>query len=96
MSEPVDTMTRRAVGKWAQAVALESDATPDHAVRKAIAKHMIESIAPATPAQESVLVHVVFLVRTFLGKPEDEATQADVEALLDQVMAVFVKLGVFA
>jgi hypothetical protein len=43
-----------------------------------------------------VLVHVVFLVRAFLGKPEDEATQAEVESLLDQVMAVFAKLGAFA
>jgi hypothetical protein len=96
MSEPIDTMTRRAVAMWARGVALEDEATPDHAVRRAIAKRMLESIAPATPAQEGVLVHVVFLVRAFLGRPEDEATQADVESLLDQVMAVFVRLGAFA
>ncbi len=96
MNEPVDMMTRRAVAKWARTVALESYETPDHAVRLAIAKRMVESIAPATPAQEAVLIHVVFLVRAFLGKPEDEATQTDVENLLDQVMAVFVKLGAFA
>ncbi len=96
MSEPIDTMTRRAVAKWARTVALESDAAPDHAVRKAIAKRMVESIAPATSAQENVLIHVVFLIRAFVGKPEEEATQTDVEALLEQVMALFVKLGAFA
>jgi hypothetical protein len=96
MSEPIDTMTRKAVARWAQAVALEEETAPDHAVRKAIAKRMVESIAPATPDQESALVHVVFLVRTFLGRPEDEATPADVQTVLDQVMAAFAKLGAFA
>ncbi len=96
MNEPIDTMTRRAVAKWARTVALEAEALPDHAVRKAIAKRMVESIAPATPAQENALVHVVFLIRAFIGKPEQEATQIDVEGLLDQVMGLFVKLGAFA
>ena len=96
MNEPIDTMTRRAVARWARTAALEADAVPDHAVRKAIAKRMVESIAPAIPAEDSALVHVVFLVRAFLGKPEEEVTPTDVEAVLDQVMAAFTKLGAFA
>jgi hypothetical protein len=66
------------------------------ASRTSTASALLESIAPATPALDSSLVHVVFLVRTFIGRPEEEATQADVEAPLDAVMDVFTKLGAFA
>ena len=96
MSEPIDTTTRRSVAKWARAVALEPDTVADHAVRKAIAKRMLESISPATPAQDSALIHVTFLVRAFVARPEEDVTPTDVENVVDQIMAVFVKLGAFA
>jgi hypothetical protein len=95
MAEQIDFLTRRCVAKWVQTVATEGVGVTNHADRLLIAKRMAESISPATPAQDSALVHVIFLVRTFLSGPEEDANEAAVAILVGQIMTVFVAIGAF-
>jgi hypothetical protein len=55
---------------------------------------MIEGIAPPFGGA-SPLTAVIFLVATFLGKPEEDASDAEVDALLVLIFEDFVTLGVF-
>lgn len=92
----IDFEARKAVARWARQVSLEDPGLPDHGARAAVARRMLESIAPATPAADDALVHVVFLVRSFMATPEEEATRDDVEGLVVQAMETFVALGAFS
>jgi hypothetical protein len=89
----IDYLVRRSVAKWARAVSLEDQVD---AGKAAIARRMIESISPATPSQDSALVHVVFLVRVFLDLPDgEEHAAAAVETAVGEIMTAFGRLGAF-
>lgn len=88
----VDFETRKACAKWARSVALEDPATPSHAERVGLAKTFLESIAPRTQESDSVLSHIVFLVRTFAG---DEASPAEVETAVAAIAEVCITLEAF-
>ncbi len=92
MGDTMDFEVRKAVARWCQAVAGEADTVEDHAVRKAIAKRMLEDVPPSPSSQ--ALAAVVFLVRTF-SAGGDGSTPEQIESAVAAVMGVFVKLGAF-
>jgi hypothetical protein len=89
----IDYAVRKAVAKWVRAVALEQPVDP---IKAAIAKRMVESMSPATPAQDSALVHVVFLVRVALDLPEDQdPTPEAIDSSVAQIMMACGRIGAF-
>lgn len=85
----IDYATRKAVARWCRDVALEDVGTVNHAERVNIARNLVTAIY--RPSGDDEILNVVMLVRAFVG---DDATTVEIEAALDQIFGVYVKLGV--
>jgi hypothetical protein len=91
----VDNEIRKSVARWAYAVSVEEPTTPAHATRVIVARKMIEGVSPAVSADDSVMTHVVFLVRAFAARGDDSDV-TEINAAVDLVLGTCVKLGAFA
>ena len=90
----LDFLVRKAAAVWCYDVSMEDVGLVGHAARVSIARRILTSIAPTTPAQDDALAHLVFLVRIFAPSGED-AEPAEVRTTLDLVLVTFVALGVW-